>query len=291
MQGSDKRLDYLVSAEQLKEMLVLGAAKVFDCATHLVPDPEVGYSVRSGRSDFEESHIPGAQFIDLQGELSDPASKYRFTMPSAEKFSELMAAKGLSNSDAVVIYASNHPMWACRLWWMFRAFGHQQVKVLDGGLAAWLKQGYEVSSGISDLVPGSFQALLDPSKVAQVADILGGLNQGNVCVINALSEKQHRGEGPHYGRPGRITGSVSASWNRFLDKDQFFLPNADLLEVLTDVGAMQAEQIITYCGGGIAASVPILAMALLGRENQVSLYDNSLSEWANNDDLPMTSDT
>ena len=290
MQVSDKRLDYLVSAEQLNDLLKLGKVKVFDCTTHLVPDPEAGYRVQPGRSDFEKSHVPGAQFIDLQGELSDPASQYRFTMPSAEKFSELVAAKGLSNEEGVVVYAGNHPMWACRLWWMFRAFGHQQVKVLDGGLSAWLKQGYEVSSGLTDVASGLYKGILDESKIAQAADVLGGLSRGNVCVINALSEKQHRGEGPHYGRPGRITGSVSASWNRFLDQDQCFLPNAELLQVLAEVGATKADQVITYCGGGIAASVPIFAMALLGRENQVSLYDNSLSEWANNHDLPMASD-
>ena len=108
--------------------------------------------------------------------------------------------------------------------------------------------------------------------------------------MNALSEKQHRGEGPHYGRPGRITGSKSASWDKFLDRDQTFLENSELENVLADVGALQAEKVITYCGGGIAASIPLFAMALLGKEEQVSLYDNSLSEWANNADLPMTSD-
>lgn len=290
MQVLDYRSRYLLSAGQLEKLRAQGHVKVFDCATHLVSDPDKGYAVKSGRSDYEKSHIPGAQFIDLQEELSDQASPYRFTMPSADEFAQLVASKGLSNADTAVVYASNHPMWACRLWWMFRVFGHDRVKVLDGGLSEWLGQGYEVSSQSSVASAGSYSVHDSAARVAQAEDILDGLAHGNACVLNALSEKQHRGEGPHYGRPGRITGSKSASWDKFLDRDQTFLENSELENVLADVGALQAEKVITYCGGGIAASIPLFAMALLGKEEQVSLYDNSLSEWANNADLPMTSD-
>ena len=107
--------------------------KVLDATTHLRPTEGGGFASEPGFEDFLSEHIPGAQFADLQGALSDAESSFRFTVPSADQFARSVGALGITAGDEVVIYSSTHPMWATRMWWLFRVFGHKTVKLLDGG--------------------------------------------------------------------------------------------------------------------------------------------------------------
>ena len=284
--------DFLMDTETLAACLDDEAIRIFDCTTLLLPDPNGTYRVESGKAAFEEAHIPGAAFLDLQGDFSTQQSRLRFTLPTDEDFSRSATAHGISNDSHLVFYSTTAPMWATRLWWMFRTFGHERVSVLDGGLAKWQREDRLVASGSSSGYEvnsdSSYVARKQAQRIADKGNVLEAIDAVSSCIINSLSREQYRGEGMHYGRPGRIKDSESLPWNELVDRESGCFHETEILRnKLGETRALDADRVITYCGGGIAASVTLFALALLGFEDKVGLYDNSLSEWANDPALPM----
>ena len=132
------RPELLIETDELARRLGAPELRIFDCTTHLDPDPERVYTPRAGREDYEASHVPGAAFIDLQGELSAAANgMLRFTFPSPEHFAAAMSAHGVGPGHEVVLYSTAKTQWATRVWWMLRAFGFERARVLNGGFAKW----------------------------------------------------------------------------------------------------------------------------------------------------------
>ena len=285
-QSSEVSPQYLVSAKKLKAWIDEESAKVVEVTTHLRPG-ESGFTSVSGRDDYDQAHIPSAQYLDLQSELSDNSSEFRFTAPEVAQFEAAVSKIGLAPQDQVVLYAANHPMWACRVWWLFRLFGHRRVAVLDGGLGAWEAMGFELSTDTPVVSTSDYQASFSADMIILGEEIIDRGSVPNFCLINALSARQFVGEGPHYGRPGHIEGSINLPYSHFLDDQMKFLELDALRALFPDQQLAEGAEIATYCGGGIAASIPIFALALLGKETGVRLYDNSLSEWAQQKNWPM----
>lgn len=281
---------YLTTTEWLHENLDREDLRIFDCTTYLKPDPDKVFIVESGKPAYDEAHIPSSAFIDLQSELSDQDSRLRFTLPSTAHFESVVGKHGVSNDSHVVLYSTTMPMWATRVWWMFRLFGHDRVSVLDGGFNEWKKE-FPVCEAPCGYPEATFKATMDDSRYADLETVRQSIEDGDTCIINSLSREQHRGEGMNYGRPGRIKGSKVLPAAELIDPETGkFLPAAQLNDALESVDALGAEKVITYCGGGIAASTDLFVMALMGKESNVALYDGSLSEWANTPDAPMESD-
>lgn len=282
-----KHPEFLVSTDWLAERLGDPKLRIYDCTTHLLPHPTKAYTVGSGREDYDKGHIPGADFLDLQEELSDPDSEFRFTFPSPELFAAAVGRHGLGDETEVVLYSTTTPQWASRIWWMLRAFGFDNAKVLDGGLVKWAKEGREISTAPAAYAPATFTPRPRDGLIVQKEEMLAAIDNGAVCTINALSREQHAGGGRAYGRMGRIAGSTNVPTAELLDPETTaFLPAADIAAHFADVGADKSERVLTYCGGGIAASATALLLVMLGHEN-VGLYDNSMSEWSNDESLPM----
>ena len=240
------------------------------------------------RADFEKGHIPGAQFIDLQADLSDSNQRLRFMLPSAEAFAAAMSRFGVSDGMRVVLYSTANPWWATRVWWLLRVFGFDNAAVLNGGWQKWVREGRPVETGpAKPRPPGHFVVReLRPLMVGK-DEVLRAIGDGGVCTLNALAPEQHAGSGGNsYGRPGRIKGSVNLPAAHLLDPaTNEFLSPAELRRRFEAIGAFD-KQVITYCGGGIAASADALALVMLGHPN-VRLYDASMSEWAIDPTLPM----
>lgn len=279
--------DSLVATGWLAGNLAAPGVRVFDTTCFLVPDPKAALRAESGRTAYEEAHIPGAAFLDITGDaFSDPAGRFRFTMPTPGRLAEAFAAHGIGDEVAVVLYAHDNPSWATRFWWMLRIAGHDNAAVLDGGLKKWRAEGRPVETGSSHHQPTGFAPKPRPHLVVGRDGVLEALASG-ACVVNALSEEQHRGEGVHYGRAGRIGGSVNVASRGLLDPDtNAFRPRAEIEAAMRSAGALDAERVVPYCGGGIAASVTTFWLTRLGHDN-VALYDNSLSEWVTDPALPM----
>ncbi|HNO65665.1 MAG TPA: sulfurtransferase [Tepidiformaceae bacterium] len=286
------RDQYLVTTEWLAANLAEPTLRVFDCTVYLRPrdDGKPGYAVVSGREDWAASHIPGSGFADLPGDLSDPASPLRFMMPPAEQFAAAMGEYGLGDDADVVLYDRAGNMWAARIWWMLRAFGFEKARLLDGGWAKWAAESRPVSAEPVAYPSASFTARPRPELIASKEDVLAAIGSGQTCIVNALNGAQHRGEVAPYGRAGHIKGSVNVpamGAAGVVDPDtQCYLPVADIRARFEAAGVRPGQRLITYCGGGIAASSAAFAATMAGFD-QVALYDASLSEWAADPTLPM----
>lgn len=279
--------DTLVSTDWLAGALGTEGLRVFDCTCFLVPDPKTTLRAESGRSAYEESHIPGAGFLDIMGDFSDPTGRFRFTMPSPERLAEVFGRHGIGDDSAVVLYAADNPSWATRFWWMLRVAGFDNAAVLDGGLKKWRAEGRPVESGGVNLPHATLTPHPRPDLVVGRDGVLAALKDSGAVVVNALSAAQHKGEGAHYGRPGRIAGSTNVPSGTLLDPEtNAFLPAAEIENAMRASGAMDADKVVPYCGGGIAASVTTFWLSRLGKRN-VALYDASLSEWVTDESLPM----
>ena len=288
MTSSFPHPDYLVSADWLAAHLADPGLRVFDCTTHLLPEPGQPYRVVSGRADFEAAHIPGAQFIDVQEDVSDPDSKLRFMCPTQARFQAALRRLGVHRGDRVVLYATANFWWASRVWWLLRVFGHDNAAVLDGGLAAWRAAGHKLAAGPAPApAPGDFVAAPPRPLMADKADMLVALADGGVCTLNALTAAQHAGTGGNsYGRPGHIAGSVNVPAAELVDPATGRLRPAEALRAKFAAAGALDRPVIAYCGGGIAASGDALVLTMLGQP-EVRVYDASLSEWAMDPALPM----
>lgn len=278
----------LVSVDWLAGHLDDPRVRVFDCTVHLRPDPPRTYRVESGRADYERAHVPGAGFLDLPGELSDPSSGLAFTMPAFEVLADALMAAGVDQDAHLVLYSTGHPMWATRLWWMLRSLGMDEVGVLDGGFAAWTDAGQATASGTDRPAPGRIDPTPRPHMWADREAVLEAIGDGAVCTLNALSGAVYRGEGDmHYGRRGHITGSVNVPYAQLFDRDSGRWLDADgLRSAFEEVDAF-GRRVICYCGGGISATCAAFALSRLGHDD-VAVYDGSMGEWVRDERLPMT---
>jgi len=284
---SSTKIEPLVESGWLEDHLDDPDLRILDCTVKLGPDGAV-----SGRADWEVAHIPGSAFADLIHDLSDPNNtRYSFPFPPAEQFAAAMSQLGVGDSTRVVLYDAGPNMWAARLWWMLRAYGFDNAGVLGGGFARWTREGRPVSSEAPSYPPGQFVARPRPNLIATKDEVLESINHGDRCIINALSAEAHSGRTPpRHGRPGHITSSVNVpamGTGAIVDPESLtYLPLDQIRAKFKDVGALDKERVITYCGGGIAASSAAFALHLIGVDN-VAVYDGSLSEWANDPSLPM----
>lgn len=278
----------LVDTTWLTANLEAPTLRLFDATTHLRPDPVRIYRAENARVEYESGHIPGAAYIDLQGELSDRSSDLRFTLPTPAEFATAAGALGIGDDCDVVLYSATSPMWATRLWWMLRAMGFDRVAVLDGGVAKWKAEGRPLQSGGRRYGRASFTPNPRPHLIASKHQVKAAIDDGATRIVNALSKSQHDGDpkSVSYGRAGHIAGSVCVPAMGLLQQDGTLRGADDLRQSFAQAGIAPQDRVLAYCGGGIAATLDAFALALLGNKD-VAVYDNSLSEWAADPSLPM----
>jgi thiosulfate/3-mercaptopyruvate sulfurtransferase len=286
--------EYLVETDWLEQHLDDPDLRVFDCTViaSMKTDMEVGkdfpFAFESGRARYGEGHVPGADHLDLLGDLSDTSSRLPFTMPSEKQFSDAMGKAGVGDGARVVLYGTAEPIWAARVWWMLRAFGFDHVAILNGGWAKWSAEGRPVSKASPCYPRTKFVARPRAGAFVGKDDVMAAIGDSRVCTINALPAMIFEGSGgPVFGRKGRIAGSLNVPFPALHDPDTgAYLPAAQLRAKFDAVHADKADRIIAYCGSGIAASSDAFALALLGFDN-VAVYDASLSEWGFDETLPI----
>jgi thiosulfate/3-mercaptopyruvate sulfurtransferase len=280
--------EFLIETDELERRVGDPDLRILDCTTHLIPDPKITYQVVPGLADFEKGHIPGAQFVDLQADLSDNSHRFRFMKPSAEAFAAAMGRFGIGERSRAVIYSTTTPQWATRVWWLLRVFGFDNAAVLNGGFQKWSREGRPIETGPAR-PRGTTQFVVREERHLMVGkdEVRRALGDGAICTLNALSPEQHAGSGGNsYGRLGRIPGSANLPAAHLIDPaTSAFLSADELRRRFGAVGALDKE-VITYCGGGIAASADAFALVMLGHD-RVKLYDASMSEWATDPGLPM----
>ena len=277
----------LVSTEWLSDHLNAQDLRILDCSVVRQDKEDGTYTFVSGKPGWAKSHIPGSMHIDVMGELSDPNSPIPLMMPPVADFADIMAGYGIGSGTLVVLYDNSNHAWAARVWWMLRVCGFDDAAVLNGGWKKWCMENRETTDEVVTFPRGNFVPAPRPGLMATKEEVLASLGSKDVCLIHALPPASFTGEAAPYGRPGRIPGSrnVYCEWLVDPETGTYIDPVAQR-DLFDKTGALEADRVITYCGGGIAASSDALALVCLGIEN-VAVYDGSLSEWAADPALPM----
>ena len=278
--------EYLISTAELEARLKDPKLRIYDATVYLKPSDDGPYQAESGEQTFQAGHIPGAMFLDLVVAASDTTTGLGFSLPKPAQLESLLRSLGIDNESEVVIYSTDNMMWATRAWWLLHYCGHPNVRILNGGFSAWVKSDFNVSNEATDYPNGSFTVDVKVDRFADKASVFNAIGDGAVCTVNALAPAIHSGESAiSYGRPGHIAGSINVFYDDLLD-DGYFRQSEELKEVLADNGLLKSSKVIAYCGGGIAATINAFACLLVGQE-QVAVYDGSMSEWAGDESMPM----
>src|SRR5579859_4689855 len=282
----------LISTAELAKILGQPTLRVFDCTTtleYLPPGSDAPYKVVPGRHTFEAEHIPGADFLDLQGEFSDETTKLRFMMPKMAQLEAAFGRHGIGAGSFVVLYSIATAMWATRFWWMLKSLGFDDVAVLDGGLDKWKAEGRAIESGPAKGYPSAkFAARPRAGYFVDKHQVLAAGGDRNTLVVNALNENLHAGLEPsRYGRPGHIPGSCNVSAATLVDPGtKAFVPLAAAEQTFAAQGFSRDKRVIAYCGGGISATIDLFMLHRLGYD-KLTLYDGSMGEWASDEALPI----
>ena len=283
-------LSLLVEPEELFSALTNPSVVVVDASVSLTREaPGDPYTITSGRAGYEAAHLPGAVFADLLEDFSDPDADFMFTLPSPDRIERVAGALGIGDDTHVVAYTQDLPTFAPRLWWLMRYYGFDTVSVLNGGLAAWRAAGLPVTDEPTPPpTPRPFRARPQERLLARRDDV-AAVGQTDTCLVHALSEAEFRGDGlPVNVRAGHIPGSINVPWYSVIDQSTGRYKTQDeLVRHFAEAGVEHDNAIITYCGGGIAASMDAFALALTGRYD-IKVYDGSLAEWSADPSRPLT---
>jgi thiosulfate/3-mercaptopyruvate sulfurtransferase len=290
---------YMVQTDWLSDHLKDDNVQILDCTVYLfaTTDPKKHvYDTVSGREDYEQSHIPGAGFLDLIADFSEydqqEVADYPFTVLSKAMLSERASKAGLDPAKHIVLYSNGRDagaLFAFRAWWVLRECGFKQVSILNGGFDKWLAEGYKTAEGAVHFPETRCQLDNGPGYFCDKEGVVEALSDPGAVVINSLPTDNFDGTSEsHYGRPGRITGSVSVPMVSIFDERGCIKPARELVEQFSSIGVSESSKVITYCGSGIAACVVGFALTLLDYDD-VRVYDRSLLEWANDHSLPMES--
>lgn len=268
-------METLMTVAELKERMDSGARTVLLDVRWVLGDPH-------GRSHYLAAHLPGAVFVDLATELAAPHEdprRGRHPLPPLEQFQASVRSWGLRNGDVVVAYDNSGNLAAARAWWMLRNTGIGSVRLLDGGLAAWLEAGFDVESGDVGVEPGDVVLADGAMPVIDAAEAAGWSGSG--LLLDARASERYRGEiEPVDPRAGHIPGAVSAPTSGNLATDGRFLPADALRKRFAELGVGAAVPTAVYCGSGVTAAHEIAALEIAGFP--AVLYPGSFSEWSNN---------
>lgn len=280
--------EMLVDPAWLESRLDDPNVRIIDCTVKLIPQPVGPSRIESGRARWESGHIPGAAYLHMTEDLSAPRDGLPYNLPSVERMTSLLSRIGVNSDTIIVLYGTLHTTAITRAWWVLRASGVRDVRILDGGWQRWLAERRPTTTEVRQFPAGNFIASRMPELIANRNTVKEAMNDSGALLVNALSPEQFHGTGgAHYGRPGRIPGSVNLPTVTLIDpQTQRYRPLAELEAMFAGKGAFDHERVIAYCGGGIAASATVFVLEMLGHPN-ASLYDESLLEWSNDPELPM----
>ncbi|MEH6525228.1 MAG: sulfurtransferase [Sneathiella sp.] len=279
----------LVEPDWLEAHMGDPTVRIIDTRVTIVPQPPGPSDYVSLYPEYLMSHIPGAAYLHMVEDLSDPEGPFPFALPNPEVIWRRLEALGIRDNDTIVLYGNHISFAVHRCWWVLAVAG-ANVRLLNSTFDKWLAADRPVASGEESFKPTTFTATPHLDWVASKADVIASMDSDDVIALNALSAGQHAGRGQPFGRPGRIPGSLSLPAAAMMQPESGAFRSLDeITQILEDRGISKTDQVITYCGGGIAASTTFVALRLLGYEN-LSLYDGSLMEWSEDPNLPLQVD-
>ena len=276
-------MNSLIEIDWLKKNLNNPEIKIIDGTWHMPGSGINGFDI------FKEKHIPNAIFIDLD-EVSDINSDLPHMMPDENYFSEKISSLGISNNDHLIIYDMYGMFSAARIWFMFKAFGHNNISLLNGGFPAWLDSGGEVSNKINNLKTTIYKGKLNKLLIADYQQVLENLTNQKYLVLDARSPERFSGisEEPRPGmKSGHIPKSKNLYFNDLIDQNtKKFIKKEEIENLIKKSGIDVNKDIICSCGSGVTACIIKFAIELISKNKNIKIYDGSWSEWGVVEDSP-----
>lgn len=272
---------FLIDAATLADAVGRDGLRVVDASWYL-PQHK-----RFPRAEFENGHIPGAVFLDLD-EVVMPGAALPHTLPDAETFARAAGALGLRETDTIVVYDGMGFFSAPRAWWMLRTFGARDVRVLDGGFPAWTALSLPVETGAATAAPATFRATFDEGAVAGLGEMRRIVEDGSLPIADARSGERFRAEAaePRPGvRGGHMPGARSVPIGSLAPDGRLAAPEV-LRRTFEEAGLDPDAPVVTTCGSGVTAAAINFALASLHNPH-VKLYDGSWTEWGSLADTPV----
>ena len=276
-------MNQLIEIEWLKKNLNNPNVRIIDGTLHMPTSGLNAFEV------FKEKHIPNAIFVDLE-ETSDQKSNLPHMMPDNVYFSKKISLLGINNNDHLVIYDMYGMFSAARIWFMFKAFGHEKVSILNGGFPAWIDSNGEISNQINNLEPTNYKANLNKSLIVNYKEVLDNLLNNKYQIIDARSPDRFSGNSEE-PRPGMKSGHIPKSKNLYFNdlidpSTKKFIKKKEIENLIKKLGIDIKKDIICSCGSGVTACILKFALELLNENKNIKIYDGSWSEWETKEDSP-----
>jgi thiosulfate/3-mercaptopyruvate sulfurtransferase len=279
----DDRNEWLAETAWLADHLHAPDIVIVDGSSHL---PGSG---RDARTEYAAAHIPGALFFDIDA-IANKSSPLPHMLPPADEFARRMREMGIGDGMQIVAYDSAGIYSAARVWWMFRAMGHNEVRVLNGGLKKWKAEGRPLSEGTpSPRSARHFTARLNAELIRDAAEVKALIGTRGSQIVDARAAARFEGLAPEPRpglRSGHIPGSRNVPFATLLNDDGTMKEKGALRAIFAAAGVDPERPVVASCGSGVTAGVIALALALLGRSD-AAVYDGSWSEWGGDPSLPI----
>jgi thiosulfate/3-mercaptopyruvate sulfurtransferase len=237
---------------------------------------------------FDEGHIENAFLFDVKREASDPYSNVPGMIAPPERIGLLLDNNGISNEDMIIVYDDGSNIWAGRMFWILKYYGHEDVRLLNGGKDAWKKLGFDLSHRHRYFEKTGYQInnTLTEYRVT-LDDVLDNLDNPDVIIIDVRSPEEYHGETGGSERNGHIPGAINVDWRSTMNQDSMINDADELRKLYEASGVMPDKKIIVYCRTGVRGAFSWFVLKELLGYPDVSMYDGSWAEWGNHPDVPI----